>query len=306
MAMDVTEVEAYRTVFTQLDCFARQQGAALSVAPKMVCCAHDGLGDNHGFFLALEDISTKGYIMANFNQGLRKEQVISALEKIATFHAASLAFSKSRGTELKQHFTSLSNISSLFPSEAEKNEYIEKNFDLFLQCYSHEEGHARQQALKVKKFLLSPQSLPIRRDSGNEALCLIHGDLWANNVMFRSDDDDCLIVDWQFLASGAVFLDIGTLAFISMDPESTERNLTGFLDAYHRTFETTCSSMGTAELLPWTKHEFVRLCARKGMLETLEWSIMSFDINKMYPAFATRLKWIVAQVYNNCQEFITE
>lgn len=51
----------------------------------------------------------------------------------------------------------------------------------------------------------------------NSKQFLIHGDLWANNCMFDKVSE-CVIVDWQFSSTGNLFLDFGTLAYISMDP----------------------------------------------------------------------------------------
>ncbi len=40
--------------------------------------------------------------------------------------------------------------------------------------------------------------------------------------MFGPGDERTKIVDWQFTAQGSVFLDFGTMAWISMDPKETE------------------------------------------------------------------------------------
>ena len=45
---------------------------------------------------------------------------------------------------------------------------------------------------------------------------LIHGDLWANNCLFDKDLN-CILLDWQFTATGNVLTDFGLMAYLSMD-----------------------------------------------------------------------------------------
>jgi thiamine kinase-like enzyme len=44
---------------------------------------------------------------------------------------------------------------------------------------------------------------------------LTHSDVWANNMMFHNQNDNCKLVDWQFTSASTPYLDITAMALIN-------------------------------------------------------------------------------------------
>jgi hypothetical protein len=69
---------------------------------------------------------------------------------------------------------------------------------------------------------------------------LIHGDYWANNMMFDKNND-CKVVDWQFVFVCCQSVHMCPLvAYFSMKPEETERHKSDF---FLRPFQLTCEAL---------------------------------------------------------------
>ena len=61
-------------------------------------------------------------------------------------------------------------------------------------------------------------------------------------------------MDWQFAACANPLLDYGTLAYLSMEPETTEEQIDELPTTYHNTFTTVCAHLGIDA--PWSREEF--------------------------------------------------
>ena len=104
-----------------------------------------------------------------------------------------------------------------------------------------------------------------------------------------NDNDDCKIVDWQFTATGSIFLDFGTLGYFSTDPHTTESNLESIKDAYFSEFKRICDLLKVA--LPWTRVEFGNLTEDLGLFIAFLWCSTSYELVKKYPRLLNRAHW---------------
>lgn len=65
---------------------------------------------------------------------------------------------------------------------------------------------------------------------------LVHGDLWAGNVMFTEDDKAASIFDWQFACVGNPLCDITSMLLMSAEPSVYENHLNEVLECYWESF----------------------------------------------------------------------
>lgn len=77
---------------------------------------------------------------------------------------------------------------------------------------------------------LIPLSLPHRRlrdlSLDGKGTFLIHGDSWANNLLFgAASPGGVKLIDWQYTATANPMLDFGLTAYIGSKPEEVEANM---------------------------------------------------------------------------------
>ena len=119
-------------------------------------------------------------------------------------------------------------------------------------------------------------------------LFLVHGDLWANNILYDSKSD-CKIVDWQCLTTGNLFIDFGNMAFLSMDWKDTKANLDDFAAGYYKKLVEVCSKFGTQDQLPWKDYDgFYNDLMTKGSLVTYLWCITAYQQTEKNPNLKER------------------
>ncbi len=159
--------------------------------------------------------------------------------------------------------------------------------------------------IKITNAVLTP---------GHERF-LIHGDIWsvsvklvriahyslnlcftrrANNMLFDSSNR-CQMIDWQFTASGSVFLDFGTLCYLSMPPSVTAEYHDRLIATYHERFVEVCHSLGVTEL-PWkNRMHFEREAKTEALFVTFLWVGVSYELVDPYPALKERVLWVLKE-----------
>ncbi len=122
---------------------------------------------------------------------------------------------------------------------------------------------------------------------------LVHGDVWANNVMFNNQAD-CKLVDWQFVAASSPYLDFSAMAFINQAPEETEANLSDFYTTYYSKAKIICDLFKMPP--PWTcKEEFKQLAEAQGFLTLFAWLVLSFSPCVHSPIIFDRFIYVFEQ-----------
>lgn len=144
--------------------------------------------DNLTKVLAMEDLQTQGFRLANTDLGLDLSHCLLVVRNIAKFHALSVVL-YNKNPEMFKPF-----MSNIIEGE------LKKGIDSFLQRFSRsvakevdmwQEGNLNRFSRSIyelaekggEEWILATK----RNDS--EFNVLIHGDLWANNMMFRYSEE---------------------------------------------------------------------------------------------------------------------
>lgn len=173
--------------------------------------------------LIIEDLTTKGFQVADRQAGLDLDHCLISLRKLAAFHASSVALREEDPNALTQHSRGM----------------LHKDHPLSLATFFNESTKALGE--EVAKWLeLSPriskkilelsevfykkgcESALFREDDFN---VLNHGDCWVNNMMFLCDERqkpiDVMFVDFQMCCHGSPALDL--LYFLGTSPRDDIR-----------------------------------------------------------------------------------
>eukprot|EP00095_Tigriopus_kingsejongensis_P006725 maker-scaffold899_size83673-snap-gene-0.14 protein:Tk06725 transcript:maker-scaffold899_size83673-snap-gene-0.14-mRNA-1 annotation:"hypothetical protein SINV_02028" len=291
--MDVTEVDSYRVLFPDLEAFAKSfaktnQTNILELVPRMLAGGY--LKDDpkdRAFFLMLTNESPT-FQMRPFNEGLSLAELCSAMAGLAQVHSWSYCMKKTQKIpSFEQQYPFLNNFFQNFESDPELIDFVNVNMDLV------------EKDLKGSSIEdCAPMVHQIRKGLGrkysklmfNTDDFLIHGDIWGNNCLFDTQGN-VKIVDWQFTTNANPFLDIGTMAFISMSPEATEKHLDEILGAYYQAFEVTARQCEVE--MPWSQDQFHAQALEQGLLLCFFWCSTSYELAHKYPKLKERVHWVI-------------
>lgn len=115
--LDRTEIQAYKVLIPELAKFELTHFSSSllqKLTPRLFAGKFDLSPESRGFFMVLEDVSLD-FQARNFNSGLTKNEVITALTNLAEFHAIAHAFAKTGKINLKETFPFLSNFMVCYP-----------------------------------------------------------------------------------------------------------------------------------------------------------------------------------------------
>lgn len=102
-------------------------------------------------------------------------------------------------------------------------------------------------------------------------VCICHGDVWSNNLLFRFNDadvaDDVYLIDWQFLFLDNPGRDIYNFLTWSTSPELRKDHSREILDHYVDTFISALSKLGVNMEDEGLHHERIVEEINKKMLE---------------------------------------
>ena len=296
--MFITEVETYRRLFKDLAEFenkrCKDSKGVDSLIPKVISADYNDDEDKTGFYLLLENLTPK-YEMKDFNKGLTVNQVTQSVQSLAHFHAVSYSFKERNNIkDFREKYPFLSkSFDRIFISQDMKAFFDEnKNAVLKDVAASPTHKYLLEQLNSVYSDMERLYAKALLLPGVKWKQFLTHGDLKANNMMFNAEDE-CKVFDWQLTTDGHWSLDLGMLAFISMNPEDTEKHATVFIEAYYEQFRDTLSKFETE--IPWENfEEFSKDAKEIGFFLTFIWCSFSYrNMVQIYPEFKRRALYVV-------------
>ncbi|KAI1730211.1 ecdysteroid kinase domain-containing protein [Ditylenchus destructor] len=188
-------------------------------------------------FLIMQDRKTSGGVHADFSQGLTKGQIESVLAAIAEFHAYTLSLSVQlmESLVLEKPFDFVEGSETLIKNllKISDTQYFTNNETVLRKFFA---THAKESFFDChKRFGIKP------------VLC--HGDLWANNVFYKtsdtsnSSDELHSIFDWQCAHPNTGLNDIAHLLLSSATAELLSQHETEWLQLYFDVFTKKASEL---------------------------------------------------------------
>lgn len=267
----------------------------MKISPRLYAGGYDLNEDSRSWFVALENLS-ETHFMPDFQKGLSLNQLTLALEKLAHFHALTFSYGKVNGiNNFEDKFDFFNQIFKDFESDPEMSAIINDAM-VFIRRDLNDDPDLTYLIPKLDGFREKMNHVFATLVQRKDGDVVIHGDIWANNYLFsKSDDQNCFMVDWQFTTTGNPLFDLGPVAFLSMNPNETEANLDTILKSYYNHFKETCLNLGVkSEDLLWDSFErFEKEAKQVGLYITFVWSVISYEVVKMYPALRQRYLWVL-------------
>ncbi|XP_061716100.1 uncharacterized protein LOC133524221 [Cydia pomonella] len=187
-----------------------------------------------------EDARELGYQMAGESQGgiLSYKEMQAAVIALARFHARSLIYEEKKSQELHRPYRIWEDFSELLQQSPDhdwrntgRNAVIE-----FLKVYSKRKNEP-DFSKNVTELLISlfDDALNLMKPSAKYRNTVIHRDLWCNNILIKSDNenDHALIVDFQTVLYGAPTLDLSSLIYFNTTKHFRDIYLHEMLEIYY-------------------------------------------------------------------------
>lgn len=201
-----------------------------SAVPSLI----SGASSKEAFTLIMQDMKAIGYATSVLPMGSSFAQTRAIFCSMSRIHA--LGVIQINRNERLGDVTAIGESDWIFG-------FINPNLDLMTNMFEgspHVEIFEKMRSESVVKNMLE---LP-KRHAFIETI--IHGDLWAGNVLFDSNEKNCSVIDWQFGSLGNLVLDIVDMLFMSCEVNIIEKMdiLTDLLEKYWDSFCKTVSEHG--------------------------------------------------------------
>ena len=214
----------------------------LITLPKLIYGKHT----SSEYILVFENLDYAGYEMNDKRKGLNPQQLKAAVDKIARIHAVSYVFYKTTDTTKYSCFPSLQEYMNTF------NVLLGGMFDgciTFLKRCKDTEELGKKIELNKSSFLEKTSSALINQ---YQVKCLVHGDYWNNNFMFKYTDapegektiEEVKVIDWGNSSWGPPVFDLQYLLHTSTNREVRKDHLEEVLSHYHATFTMLTTQLG--------------------------------------------------------------
>ncbi|XP_043662320.1 uncharacterized protein LOC122626213 [Drosophila teissieri] len=188
--------------------------------------------------LVFEDLAEKGFVMASRELGLNEEHCQLVMERLAEFHATSMALAV-----LDPHLFDAYGDGMLSPRGLAKDD------GLLMQFFS---GNGKELhhlvstwpgyegiAAKIGKYMQNQRANLERSQAPQEreVKVLNHGDLWVNNMLFKYDaaqrPQDLILIDFQLSVWGSPGIDLNYFFYTSLTLDVLRHRRTQLLRTYH-------------------------------------------------------------------------
>lgn len=234
-----------------------------------------GFNDDQNDYVCLEDVRPLGFKMQDKFNSLTLAEVTLVMKEMAQFHALTYFLINYEGDKLFEENEKINRIKyncitvedpmmsgmfltmfkSYFENTVELLEPRDKALAESVRQFNQKNDTSRLHAL---------QRFNHNRTDKKIFSCIVHGDLWTNNILFkyaqegnRDTPTELKFIDFQLSRRGNVFEDLGYFFWTSTTPEFRKLHLTSMLNEYYLSFERTLNSINFPMPVRFTRGSFI-------------------------------------------------
>ncbi|XP_063223194.1 uncharacterized protein LOC134531422 [Bacillus rossius redtenbacheri] len=204
--------------------------------------------ENDMHVLAVQDLTSEGFKMAERRQGLALTHCSLVMRALARYHAVSVSLHDEDPClieSFKENFvteeTSTAVIKKIYESSIGAVADLVQSWPVV----------GERTAGKLRKLSVSSHDVVKRQllPAGSRLNVLTHGDLWVNNLLFRYDDisgavRDVRFVDFQMTTFASFAIDLQHFIHTSPSDDVRANHTDDLLMAYHRELSSTLELLG--------------------------------------------------------------
>jgi len=201
--------------------------------------------------LVMEELNAQGFRMVDKTVGCTAEEARLTLSTLANYHALSIMLLKKYKNDDGSYSLPESMQYALTPVQftVECGSMLSNALPTYIQMIKHL-GHEKagtwleEQSPKAKE-LLTPELL----SQCGPLACILHGDCWNNNMLYRHKNSDgeavaMRLVDWQILLPGRPGKDVAHFLFTSTKTEMRKQSGHQLISDYVGTLMSALKKLG--------------------------------------------------------------
>ncbi|EDV96908.1 uncharacterized protein LOC6558763 [Drosophila grimshawi] len=232
------EINVYRHVVPLLCRYSRQP-----LFPQCHIAATDDGSPSGEPIIVLEDLKALGFRMKNRMACLELRHCLLVTKKLAQLHAASLAAQQLESAHFAEQCAHMSEIVYCPDAEDFYSRILDTSVQQALDSLNASNANGELstpirliEQLRPKLFGQLQHSINAAAATPFSVVC--HGDLWLNNLMFRSQPDEVIFFDLQAMRCTSPVFDILHFIYTStrrhLRDVHTDTLLASYADALHR------------------------------------------------------------------------
>ncbi|CAG9801147.1 unnamed protein product [Chironomus riparius] len=201
--------------------------------------------------IVLDDLKAEGYSIVDRKEGLSLEQAKSFLSKLASFHAAGAKVLQSEGMLFDCFDRNNPNAPKSNPEDPLAIAFVRMHEEFVSALKSY--GGCDEYANKVEKWdrdVLAAGYMYESKPMKCGLQVLNHGDVWTNNMMFKLDTNEVLIIDYQLCFWGSPCYDLLSFLTASVHDDVKVKHFDELVEFYYREFTKTLGMLEYSNHIP--------------------------------------------------------
>ena len=180
--------------------------------------------------IVMHNMASLGYELRVVKDGSSLLDTKCALQAVAAIHASGLIYKRNHGNQVPLR---------PLPVMEEAKEMVAEGLQ-FLVNWEKSRSYA---PIFTQLLGLTEELLALADKAPKLTETVIHGDLWAGQVLFSADSARACIIDWQFAGIGNPVIDLVSFFSMSTDPRLLESNLSELIATYFGALEGVCGDL---------------------------------------------------------------